>query len=240
MQRATTLTLLLLLSLLSACASLRSEGEYDRSRATEEMAPANPRRGMKTLRVTTKVPPELEVRLVAFYSQFYPISSARTKRLPRMPERHAPRAENIAAECWQSEFAVLQDVRSYYTRTFTYPVQPGTQVQDLLLDEVVPGKCPIAIMSVGYEVRLKSSNSAPVKRWLNPSDVGIEEGGASQASVLLLCQVRSAQDTQAPFMYCRRNGESDTIQLGPLATAGAALTLEFAFKGGIEPIKTVP
>ena len=203
------------------------------------MAPANPRRGTKTLRVTTKVPPELEVRLVAFYSQFHPISSAKTKRLPRMPERHAPRSESIPAECWQSEFAVLQDVRSYYTRTFTYPVSSGTQVHDLVLDEVVPGKCPIAIMSVGYEVRPKPSNGESVKRWFNPSDIGIEEDGLSQASAILLCQVRSAQDTQTPLMYCRRNGGGDTIQLGPLAATGASLTLEFVFKGGIEPIKTV-
>lgn len=210
----------IVMSLVTGCAMFPFDF-YDlvTRRASETMAPANPSRGSKTIRVTTRTPPELEVRLVTFYSQFHP-------SLPS--HRSMPRGGKIADGCWWTRSSFLQEERYYYTREFYYPVGNGTSIQDLVLDEIVPGTCHIDITGIGYEVALKVQKGDPVNHYLVRFDIAVEEGGAASAAATIRCKVITQSAGKTSNLRCNRERlGKDAFYLGPLAASGAALTLEF-------------
>ena len=211
-----------LMPLTSGCAMSPEslDNHYDIStRASEEMAPANRNRGTRTMRVTTRTPPELDVRLVTFYSQFHP-------RMNVGPSH--PRSGKLADGCWWSRTSLLQEERFYYTRVFYYPVSHGTHTQNLVLDEVVPGTCHFGITGVGYEVALRALKDEAVTRYLLRFDIGVEEGGAASGDATVRCSLNPVQTGKKRALRCEREGKGpDTFYMGPLATSGAALTLDF-------------
>ena len=147
-----------------------SRDAYDLStRASDRMAPDNRNRGTKTMNVTTRTPPELDVRLVTFYSQFRPGLN--------QPGQLVPRFDKPVDGCWWSRTSLLQEERFYYTRMFYYPVSHGTQTQSLVLDEVVSGTCPLGVTGVGYEVTLRTPKGEPVTRYLVRFEIAVEERG---------------------------------------------------------------
>lgn len=208
------------LSLLAGCALLNYDYDFT-TRASEEMAPTNPSRGSKTMRVTTRTPPELEVRLVTFYSQFHSHSLG--------PGRlSVPRSGKVANACWRSISSFLQEVRDYFTRVFYYPVGNGISIHDLVLDEVVPGTCHLGITGIGYEVVLRAPKGEPVTRYLTRFDIAVEEGGAMSAEATIRCSVGPAYEGKTSVLRCKREPQDrDAFHLGPLATSGASLTLDF-------------
>lgn len=217
-----------LLPLLSACTTPPESREdaYDQStRASEEMAPANPQRGAKTIRVTTRAPAALEVRLLTFYSQFHP--------LPTQQRRLVPRSGTPDEGCWWSRTSLLQEERFYYTRVFHYPVGPGTQTQDLVLDEIVRGRCNLGITGVGYEVTLKTPDGKAANRYVQRMEIAIEEGAAKSADATIRCRLIPAQADPQRTLRCDREGKrAGALYVGPLASAGAALTLDFRLEDG--------
>jgi hypothetical protein len=215
--------LVALMPLTSGCV-MSPEGRddyYDTStRASDEMAPANPNRGSKTMRVTTRTPPELNVRLVTFYSQFHPPQG--------QPLRSVSRSDKPADGCWWSRTSLLQEERFYYTRVFYYPVSHGTHTQNLVLDEVVPGMCHLGITGVGYEVALREPKGESVIRYLQRFDIAVEEGGAEYGNATIRCSLNPVQTGKKRALRCEREGKrSNAYYVGPLSTSGAALTLEF-------------
>ena len=217
-----TLRILLALApVISGCAvSAESRDEaYDRStRASDQMAPDNVNRGTMTMKVTTRTPPGLDVRLVTFYSQFHPQLEG--------PRRLMPRSGKLVDGCWWSRTSLLQEERFYYTRVFRYPVRPGTHSQDLVLDEVVPGTCPIEMTGVGYEVTLRTPQGERVTRYLQRFDVAVQEGGLQSAEATIRCRLNSV-DKGKQALHCEREGRRSAFYVGPLATSGATLTLDF-------------
>jgi hypothetical protein len=206
----------------SGCATHTQEA-YDLStRASDTMAPANVNRGTRTMTVTTRTPPELDVRLVTFYSQF-------RAQPPTPGVRLNPRSGKPVDGCWWSRTSLLQEERWYYTRVFYYPVRPGTHTQTLVLDDVVPGTCPIELTGVGYEVTLKTSKGQPAGRTRRPSDIAVEEGGLDSASAIIRCRM-TPSTTGKPILGCKREGQEVAFHLGPLSSSGAALTLDFRWE----------
>ena len=209
------------LALLGACSTTPGEGEAYNTwmRATDAMAPPNPARGARTLRVTTLVPPELEVRLMTFYSQFHPPRGADTRSLPRSGQ--------LAPGCWRSRTSLLQEERDYYTRVFHHPVAPGTSTQDVVLDDVLSGTCHVGLTGLGYEVTLKGLDGSAVRRYRVSLDIGVEEGGAPSAQAVVRCGVVTAAESGKRLLHCARDDRREQWVAGPLAPAGAALTLDF-------------
>jgi hypothetical protein len=211
-----------LVSLTGGCAiSPESRDDYFdiSTRASDEMAPANKNRGTKTMSVTVRTPPELEVRLVTFYSQFQPQLNN--------PQHSVPRSGKLADGCWWSRTSLLQEERFYYTRVFFYPVSHGTRTQNLVLDEVVPGTCHIGITGVGYEVTLRAPKGEAVTRYLVRFDIAIQERGSESGSATIRCRMNSVATDQKRALRCEREGSQSNFYVGPLATSGAALTLDF-------------
>jgi hypothetical protein len=205
--------------LVAGCAMYPYDIRERSTRPSEKMAPANPNRGSKTIRVTTRTPPELEVRLVTFYSQFYPSLNV---------HKAMPRGGKIADDCWLSRSSLLQEERYYYTREFFYAAGNGAGIQDLVLDEIVPGTCHIDITGIGYEVALRVSNGNPVTRYLVRFDIAVEEGGEASAEATIWCKVITQGAGITSALRCNRERlGTDAFHLGPLATSGAALTLDF-------------
>lgn len=212
--------LMALLSLTSGCATSQ-ERDDSLTRASNEMAPDNPNRGDQTIRVTTRTPPELEARLVTFYSQFHP-QQDRSRRL-------VYRADKPVDGCWWSRKSMLQEERFYYTRVFYYPVSHGIQIQNIPLDEVISGTCPLGITGVGYEVTFRAQNGDPVARYLQRLDIAVEEGGVKSAEATVRCKLNVAQGKKA--LRCDRDSKrSDAFYVGPLAPSGATLALDFLFE----------
>jgi len=215
--------LLALLPLTSGCAMLPESRDdyYDVStRASDEMAPANRNRGTKTMSVTIRTPSELDIRLVTFYSQFHPQLNH--------PQRLVSRSANPADTCWWSRTSLLQEERFYYTRVFYYPVSHGTRTQKLVLDEVVPGTCHLGITGVGYEVTLRTPKGEAVTRYLQRFDIAVEEGGSESGDATIRCSLNPLETGKKRALRCEREGKrSNAFYVGPLATSGAALTLDF-------------
>jgi hypothetical protein len=210
-------------TLLAAGCATSPDARYERyeisTRASDAMAPDNLDRGTKTLRVTTRTPPGLTVRLVAFYSQFHP---------PRtFGEGSVPRAGQIAAHCLWTESSLLQVERHYYTRVFHYPVGPGTQTQDLVLDEIVPGTCQLGITGIGYDVALAGPKGEAVSRYRLRFDIAIQEGGAASGEATVRCSVSDMPAGRKPALRCEREGRDPKAPMGPLAPKDASLTLDF-------------
>lgn len=206
---------------LSGCAAIPGEGDaYDAlTRATPAMAPANPARGAQTMRVTTVVPPALDVQLLTFYSQFHP---------PRLSDmRSLPRSGQVAPGCWWSQTSLLQEERHYYTRVFHHPVKTGTQVQDLVLDDILPGSCHFGLTGLGYEVTLKPSEGEAPARYRVTLDIAVQEGGSAAAEAIVRCSVSAAGGNGVRRLVCAREGRREQFIAGPLAPVGAALTLDF-------------
>ena len=210
---------------LSGCAAIPGEGDaYDAvTRATPAMAPANPARGTQTMRVTTVVPPGLDVRLLTFYSQFHP---------PRLSDmRSLPRGGQLAPGCWWSQTALLQEERHYYTRVFHHPVKTGTQVQDLVLDDILPGTCHFGLTGIGYEVSLQPSPGEAPLRYRVTLDTAVQDGGSPAAEAVVRCSVAAAGENGAKRLVCARDDRRETFIAGPLAPVGAALKLAFRLEG---------
>lgn len=197
------------------------QARYEReTRASDTMAPDNPARGTRTMRVTTRTPPELEVRLVTFYSQFHPQMNPRAASVPR--------GGKIAEGCWWSSTSLLQEVRHYYTRVFHYPVAPGTVTQHLVLDDVVPGTCNLGITGIGYDVVWKRPDGTSLTSQWMTYEIAVEEGSATSGRATVQCGVAVVQGGEKPQFRCRhdrRDNAGDFV--GPLAPSGADLTLEF-------------
>ncbi|WP_348013178.1 hypothetical protein [Roseateles sp.] len=214
---AARLALAAWIALVSGCALLPFGDDYDAStRATDGMAPRNPARGARTMRVTTGTPPDFDVRLVTFYSQFHPQPNGSMQLLPRSGQ--------VADGCWWSRSSFLQEERFHFTRVFHYPVEPGTSTQDLVLDEVLAGTCHLGITGIGYEVTLKARKG---ERYLVRFDIAVEEGGALSAQATVRCGLRAVQAGGKPQLRCERDGRRNAPFVGPLAPSGAALTLDF-------------
>jgi hypothetical protein len=216
------MVLLVLLSLAGGCAtSPESRDDYYDilTRASDEMAPANRNRGTKTMSVTVLTPPELDVRLVTFYSQFQPQLNN--------PQHSVPRSGKLVDGCWWSRTSLLQEERFYFTRVFFYPVSHGTRTQNLVLDEVVPGTCHFGITGVGYEVTLRAPKGEAVTRYLVRFDIAVQEGGSESGSATIRCRLNSVPAGQKRALHCEREGRQSNFYVGPLATSGAALTLDF-------------
>ena len=197
------------------------QARYEReTRASDTMAPDNPARGTRTMRVTTRKPPELEVRLVTFYSQFHPQMNS--------PAALVPRGGKVAEGCWWSRTSLLQEERYHYTRVFRYPVAPGTATQDLVLDEVVPGTCNLGITGIGYDVVWKRPDGTSVTSQWMTYEVAVEEGSATSGRVTVQCGEVSVQAGAKPQFYCRHERKDNPgYFVGPLAPTGAELTLDF-------------
>lgn len=214
--------LLVLMLLTSGCEMLpeRRDDDYDlQTRASEKMAPNNLNRGTKTMRVTTRTPPELDVRLVTFYSQFHPQLSLQRQLVSRS---HKP-----VKGCWWSRNSLLQEEHFFYTRVFYYPVSHGNQIQNLVLDEVVPGTCPLGITGVGYEVTLRAPKGEPVTRYIQRFEIAVEEAGLESGEATIRCRLTLVQTDKRALRCERENKRSDVFYMGPLAKSGAALTLDF-------------
>lgn len=195
---------------------------YDRwTRASEKMAPDNLNRGSKTIRVTTRTPPELDVRLVTFYSQF--------RAQPGRSVRPVPRSDKPVDGCWWSRTSLLQEERFSYSRVFFHPVPHGTYTQDVVLDEVVPGTCPIEVTGLGYEVTLRAPEGQPVVRYRRTLDIAVEEGGLDAAHAIIRCRM-TPDRTGKPVLGCEREGQRAASYVGPLSTSGAALALDFRWE----------
>jgi hypothetical protein len=198
----------------------REDGD-DPTRASDTMAPENVNRGTRTMTVTTRTPPELDVRLVTFYSQF--------RAQPPNPARLIPRSGKPIEGCWWSRTSLLQEERFYYSRVFYHPVRHGTDTQKLVLDEIVPGTCPIELTGVGYEVTLRTPKGQPVIRYRRTLDISVEEGGMNSANAIIRCRMTSSQMGK-PVLGCERDGQRATFYVGPLSTSGAALALDFRWE----------
>ena len=216
------MVLLALLSQAGGCAMSQESRDdyYDVStRASDEMAPANRNRGTKSINVSVSTPPELHVRLVTFYSQF--------QSQLNNPWRSVPRSGKLADGCWWSRTSFLQKEHFYYTRVFFYPVSHDTRTQKLVLDEVVPGTCHLGITGVGYEVTLRVPKGEAVTRYLVRFDIAVQEGGLESGSATIRCRLNSDPTGQKRALRCEREGRQSNFYVGPLATSGAALTLDF-------------
>ncbi|MCB4362706.1 hypothetical protein KIH07_03115 [Hydrogenophaga taeniospiralis] len=200
------------------------EDAYDSTRASDTMAPDNVNRGTRTMTVTTRTPPELDVRLVTFYTQF-------RAQPPNPGGRVLPRSGKPIDGCWWSRTSLLQEERFYYSRVFYYPVSHGTHTQKLALDEIVPGTCPIELTGVGYEVTLRAPKGQPLTRYRRGIDVAVEDGGLNSANAIVLCRMTPSQKGEL-VLGCKREGQGQqaTFYLGPLSTSGAALTLDFRWE----------
>ena len=198
-----------------------SQARYEReTRASDTMAPGNPARGTRTMRVTTRTPPELEVRLVTFYSQFHPQMNP--------PAALVPRGGKIAEGCWWSRTSLLQEERYHYTRVFRYPVAPGTATQDLMLDEVVPGTCNLGITGIGYDVVWKRPDGTSLASQWKAYDVAVDEGGATSGRATVQCEVTVVRAGELPQLRCLHDRrENPGYAVGPLTPSGAELTLDF-------------
>ncbi len=209
----------------SGCATSSDsyEDAYDLStRASDTMAPANVNRGSRTVTVTTRTPPELDVRLVTFYSQF-------RAQPPNPSVGSMSRSGKLIDGCWWSRTSLLQEERFYYSRVFYHPVSHGTDTQKLVLDEIVPGTCPIEITGIGYEVTIRTPKGQPVTRHLRRLDIAVEEGGLDSVNVIVHCKMTPAQ-TGKRMLGCVREGQQTTLHVGPLSTSDAVLTLDFRWE----------
>jgi hypothetical protein len=191
------------------------------TRASFAMAPDNLNRGTRTMTVTTRTPPELDVRLVTFYSQF-------RAQPPNPGVRPIPRSGKPVDGCWWSRTSLLQEERSYYSRVFYYPVRHGTHTQTLVLDEVVPGTCPIELTAVGYEVTIRTPQGQSASHYRD-LDIAVQKEGLDSADAIIRCRMTPAT-TGKLILGCKREGREVAFYLGPLSTSGAALTLDFRWE----------
>lgn len=206
-------------------------------RASEEMAPANSNRGKKTIRIITNTPAELEVRLVTFYTQF--------SRQMRSDGRVDLHLKKYSEDCMRTErpvatwllntlfISMIPDEVTYFHRIFYYPVASGLQVQDVVLDEVLPGKCEIEISSIGYEIKYKTADNKNILRYIDRGEIVVsKEAGALSAQGVVNCiQVENNNKKETgSFLQCTREMKtSNDFHLGPVATSGAEVKLDFRY-----------
>ncbi|MET3116549.1 hypothetical protein AAKU64_000755 [Undibacterium sp. GrIS 1.8] len=240
MKTITTTIIIIALSFISGCSNMKEDSTSlfeASSRATEEMAPTNPNRGQKTVRIITKTPPELEVRLITFYTQFnnQKLSDGRTDS----------RIKKYTEGCWRTErslvtslintlvIPMIPDETTYFNRTFYYPVTNGLQTQDIILDEIVPGKCEIGISAIGYEIKYKAANNRPVPRFVRTVVILVaKENGALSTQGTINCTL--AEDTEKnkleALLQCKREMKNaNDFYLGPIPPTGATVTLDFRY-----------
>ena len=207
-------------------------------RASEEMAPTNPSRGRETIRIITNTPSELEVRLVTFYTQFsrQMRSDGRVDTHLKKYSEDCMRTErNIATSLLNTLFiSMIPDEVTYFHRIFYYPVASGLQVQNVVLDEVLPGKCEIGISSIGYEIKYKAAGNQNTLRYVDRVEVLVsKESGALSAQGVVNCkQAKSSNQKEAgSFLQCTREMKtSNDFYLGPVATSGAEVKLDFRYR----------